>query len=160
MKMSSWNIVPNPAQFPSELPNNRFFGFSGSAAMGASATSYPPQVTWVGGRRHGAGETRQYVRSGNRLLPASGSAQKDNYSNENSDANAQGEEKSMQHGGRERLESPRPRQQASCSRVSFSPFRLPSTVTAIDSVWKNSLASCCSSSAVTLSIFSSSSSMV
>lgn len=54
----------------------------------------------------------------------------------------------------------RVRQQASCSRVSFSPFRFPSTVTAIDSVWKNSLAKSFSSSTLTPSIFSISSSKV
>jgi hypothetical protein len=43
-------------------------------------------------------------------------------------------------------------QQASCSRFSFKPFRLPRTVTAIDSVLKNSLASSVSCSTVTFSM--------
>ena len=51
-------------------------------------------------------------------------------------------------------------QQASWSRVSFRPFRLPRTVTAIDSVWKNSWASWVSCSTVTFSIRSMSSSSV
>jgi hypothetical protein len=54
---------------------------------------------------------------------------------------------------------PRPLQQASWSRATFRPFRLPSTVTAMDSVRKKSLAISCRSSAVTASIFSISSSM-
>src|SRR5580698_10934780 len=44
------------SQFASWLPSSKCAGSKGSAAIGASATSYPPSEAWVGGTTQGAGE--------------------------------------------------------------------------------------------------------